>query len=135
MPSAEAKPHQQEFVGALFGCEQLVGDRAVAERLDPHQPGFGLFLGHGGVAAAVDVDPAVGAGTDAGVFVGAPVNQVVPAFGAGPGVIGHLVGRQAGVRANLLRQIVERAAGVIVGNDELAGLVQRVERRLGSMVS
>ena len=102
----------------------------MAERLDPHQPGLGALLGHGGAAAAVDVEPAVRAGADAGVFVRAPIDQVVPALGARPGVVGNLVGRQAGVAANLLRQVVERAAGVVVGNDELAGLVQRVERRL-----
>ena len=126
----EAKPHQQEFVGALLGRQQVVGDEAVAERFDPHQPGFGPLLGRGGVAAAVDVEPAVRAGADAGIFVGAPVDEIVPALGAGPRVVGDLVGRQAGAVADLLRQVVERAAGVVVGNDELAGLVQRVERRL-----
>ena len=33
--------------------------------------------------AAVDVEPAMRAGTDAGIFVTAPVDEIVPAFGAG----------------------------------------------------
>ena len=126
----EAQPHQQEFVGALFAREHLVGDEAVAELLDAHQPGLGPLFGRGGVAAAVDVEPAMRARADAGVFVLAPVDEIVPALGARPRVIGNLVGRQAGAAADLLRQVVERAAGVVVGNDELAGLVQRVERRV-----
>ena len=36
------------------------------------------------------------AGTDAGIFVAAPVDEIVPAFGAGARVVGNLVGRQAG---------------------------------------
>ena len=76
----EPQSHQQEFVGALLAVERVVGDDAVARGLDPHQPGFRPLFGGGGVAHAVDVEPAMGAGADAGIFVAAPVDQVVPAF-------------------------------------------------------
>ena len=69
------------------------------------------------------------AGADAGIFVAAPIDQIVPAFGARPRVVGDLVSRQAGLGAGRLREIVEIARGVVVGNDELAGLVQAEERR------
>ena len=66
----------------------------------------------------------MGARPDAGIFARAPVDQIVPALGARPRMIGNLVGRQAGIRAHLLRRVVERARGVVVGDDELAGRMQ-----------
>ena len=54
------------------------------------------FLGSGGVAAVGELQPAVGTGADAGVLGVTPVDQVVDRFLAGPGVVGDLVGRQAG---------------------------------------
>ena len=102
----------------------------MAERLDPHQPGLRPLLGRGGAALAVDVEPAVRARPDAGIFVRAPVDEIVPALGARPRVVGNLVGGQAGVRADLLRRVVERAAEILVRHDELAGRVQRGERRV-----
>ena len=45
-------------------------------------------------------------------------------------MVGDLIGRQAARRADLLGQVVEIARGVLVGNDELAGGMQRGERRL-----
>ena len=87
-------------------------------------------------AAAVDGEAAMRAGSDAGIIVAAPVNEIVPALGARPRVIGNLVGRQAGIGADLLRQIVERAAEIFVRDDELAGFVQRRRTACsGSMVS
>ena len=44
----------------------------------------------------------MGAGTDAGIVAVAPVDQVVPALGAGPGVVRGLVGGEAGALADLL---------------------------------
>ncbi|MGY4483934.1 hypothetical protein ACVWWR_003125 [Bradyrhizobium sp. LM3.2] len=35
----------------------------------------------------VDVEPAMGAGADAGIFLAAPVDQIVPALGARPRMI------------------------------------------------
>ena len=79
-------------------------------RFDAHQPGFRPLFGRGGVPVAVDIEPAMGAGPDAGIFLAAPVDEIMPAFAAGPGVIGNLVGRQAVRGADLLGGVVERAA-------------------------
>ena len=127
----EPQPHQQELVGHLRAQQRVVADDAMAERLDPHQPGLRPPLGRGGVALAVDVETAMRAGTDAGIFVRAPIDEIVPALGAGPRVVGDFVGRKAGGGAHLLRRVVERARGVFVGHGELAGRVQRVKRRVG----
>ena len=91
----EPQAHQQEFIGALFAVEAIVGDDAVAVGLDPHQPRLGALFGGDRVPDAVDIEPAMRAGTDAGIFLAAPVDQIVLAFRAGARVIGNLVGRQA----------------------------------------
>src|SRR5262249_43489522 len=81
-------------------------------------------------AVAADIEPAVSAGPDAGIFMCAPVDQIVPAFAAGARVIGNFVGWQAMRGADLLRRVVEDACGVLVRRLELAGGVERRERRL-----
>ncbi len=129
------QPHQQELVGALLAVEAVVGDDAVAVGLDPHQPGFRPLLGGDGVADAVDVETTVRAGTNAGICVAAPVDQVMPALGAGAGVVGNLVGRQAVAGADLLRHVVEDARRRLVWGLQLAGGVQAEERVPSSMVS
>ena len=76
------------------------------------------------------------AGADAGIFLRAPVDEIVPALRAGARVIGNLVGRQTVLRADVLRDVVERARVRLVGRLQLAGGVQPEERRAsGSMVS
>ena len=125
----EPQSHQQEFVGAFFAVEVIVGDDAVAVGLDAHQPGLGTLLGRDRVPAAVDVEPAMRARPDAGIFVVAPVDQIVLAFGAGSGVVGNLVGRQAVLRADFLRHIVERARSASSGVFSLPRRVQVEERR------
>ena len=72
----------------------------------------------------------MGARPDAGIFVAAPIDQIVPALGARPRVVGNFVGRQAGLGAGRLREVVEIARGVVVGNDELAGFLQTEKRRV-----
>ena len=71
----------------------------------------------------------MGAGADAGIFAVAPVDEIVPALGAGAGVIGDFVGRQAGRRRGVERRRIERDRRVLVGRDELAGAVERGEGR------
>ncbi len=78
---------------------------------------------------AVDIEAAVGAGTDAGIFLAAPVDQIVFALRARPGVVGNLVGRQALLRADVLRDVVERARHGFVRRLQFAGGVQAEERR------
>src|SRR5262249_6424402 len=89
----QTQSHQQELIGAFLAGESVVCDKSMTERLDAHQPAFGPPLGCGGAAHAFDVDPAMRAGTDAGVFVVAPVDEIVPALGARPRVVRYLVGR------------------------------------------
>src|SRR5216683_3065254 len=72
----------------------------------------------------------VSARPDAGIFLRAPVDEVVAAFGAGPRVVGNLVGRQAPARADRLCRVIERAGGVVVGDDELSGRMQRGKWRV-----
>lgn len=54
---------------------------------DPRQPILGPLLCGGRMPPAVDIKAAMGAGSDAGIFLGAPVNEVMPAFAAGTRVI------------------------------------------------
>ncbi len=67
---------------------------------------------------------------DAGIIVAAPIDEIVPALGARSCVIGYLIGRQAGRVADRLREVVEIARQILVGHIELAGLMQREERRV-----
>src|SRR5262249_50369343 len=119
----EPKAHQQELVGGLARGERLVGDDAMAARLDAQKPSLGPLLGRSRAALAVDVKAAVGARSDPGIFVGAPVDEVVAAFGARPRVVRNLIGRQSCGGADLLRGVVEGARQVLVRNLELAGLM------------
>ena len=54
----------------------------------------------------------------------------MPALGAGARVIGDLIGGKAGARADLLRRIIECPRGVLIGDRELAGGMERGERRI-----
>ena len=98
--------------------------------LDARGPALGVALGAGRVPRAADAEPPVRARAAAGVFAVTPVEEVVAAFLARRGVVGDLVGRQPRRGRQLLRRLVERERGVLVGDDELAGGVQRGERRL-----
>jgi hypothetical protein len=87
--------------------------------LDARQPSLRAFFGRGGMPVAVDVEPAnvqstMGPRPDAGIFVRPPIDQIMPALGARPRMIGNLVGRQPMRRADFLRGVVERPRGVIV---------------------
>ena len=66
---------------------------------------------------------------DAGIFLAAPVDQIVLAFRARPGVVGNLVGRKAVMRADFLRHIVERAGDRLVRRLQFARRMQAEERR------
>ena len=101
MPSASRRPISRNSSAASTRLEAVVGDDAGAVRFDPLEPCLGPLLGRGGVAAAVDGEAAMGAGADAGIFVVAPVDEVVAALGARAGVVGDFVGRQTGGGADL----------------------------------
>src|SRR5271156_4320511 len=78
----EPKPHQQEFVGALLTRQHLVGNEAMALRFHQTEPSLRALFSRGGVALAVDIEPPVSAGADAGIFVGSPIDEIVPALTA-----------------------------------------------------
>ena len=126
----EPQPHQQELVGHVLTRQRVVGGEAMTGGLDAHEPRLRPFFRRRRMPVALDVEPAVSARSDAGVFLGAPVDEVMPAFAAGPGVIGNLVGRQAVRRANLQGGVVKLAAEIVVGNDELARGMERGKRRV-----
>ena len=125
----EPQPHQQKFVGNFVRLQHFVDGKPVAIGLDQSEPGFRFLFGLGGVTASVDIEPAMRARTDAGIFMAAPVNKIVPALRARPRMIGHFVSRQAGLAADRLREIVKIAAEILVRHDQFAGLVQAEERR------
>ena len=83
----KTKSHQQKLIGDFRGREHFVGGYAVAFFFHPREPAFRTLFGGGGVVLAGDIEPAVRAGPDAGLFLGAPIDEVVPAFAARPGVI------------------------------------------------
>ena len=123
--------HQQELVAPFFAGQFVVGNQPVAVRLNARQPGFRTLFGRGCMALTVDVEPPVSTRPDAGIFLPAPVNQLVPALGAGPRMIGNLIGRQSVRSADFQRRVVERAGEIVVGRLQLAGLMQRGIRRVG----
>ena len=83
----EAKPHQQKLIGGFGDGKHVVSNEAMAVFLDAREPAFRPFFGCGRVAVAGDVEPAMGARADPGIFMGAPVDQIVPAFAARASVI------------------------------------------------
>src|ERR1019366_2543703 len=103
-----------EFVGALFAVEAIVGDDAVAVCLDAHQPRLGALFGCDRMPDAAEIEAAMCAGTDTGIFLAAPVNQIMLALRAGSRVIGNLIGRQSIPGADLLRDIIQRPRGRLI---------------------
>ena len=114
MPSASRRPISKNSSAVSSRVSTSSVTRPWPRALDLREPSFRAFFRRGGVAVAVDVEPAVGAGPDAGIFVRPPIDEIVPAFAAGPRMIGNLVGGQAVRGADLLRHVVESARGVLV---------------------
>ena len=71
----------------------------------------------------------MGARADAGIFLAAPIDEVVLALRARSRVIGNLVRRQSFACADFLRHVVQRARGGFIGCLQFAGGVQAEERR------
>ena len=127
----QAQAHEQELVALRFGRQRLLHDHAVAVALDEPEPGLGMLLGRGGDAGVAGDEPAMGSGADAGIFAVAPIDEVVPGFRAGPGMVRDLVGRQAVRLADLLRDVVEDPRLFVGRHRELAGLEQPLEPGVG----
>ena len=66
---------------------------------------------------------------DAGIFLAAPVHQIMSAFRAGSRVVGNLVGRQSMRGADLLGDVVQRARHRLVRRLQFAGGVKPEEWR------
>ena len=95
MPSARRRPISSISSPSSSRVSTSSTTSPSPRDLDLLEPGLGLALGRRRVAAVGQPEPAVGAGADAGIFAVAPVDEIVPALGARPRVVGDLVGRQA----------------------------------------
>ena len=81
-------------------------------------------------------DAPVRTGADADVFAVAPVDEIVPAFAAGPRVVGDLVGGKAGPVHRLLGDVPEdRGSRRTLGTLSLPALRSRSNIVSGSIVS
>src|SRR6201986_5039627 len=89
-----------------------------------HQPRFRTFLGRDRMPDAIDIETAMGAGADPGIFLAAPIDEIVPAFGAATGVVRDFIGVEAILAADVLRHVVERARQRLVRRLELACRMQ-----------
>lgn len=83
----QPKPHQNKLVGALLPQKHLVTGDPVAFRLYQRQPSLRPSCCRGSMALAVNVEPAMRARADAGIFLGAPIDEIVPTLGAGSGMV------------------------------------------------
>ena len=130
-PFRQPESHEEIFVGSLAWSQLLLDCEPAAETFHPHEPGLGPFLSRSCNATATDRQPSMGAWANAGIVMPTPVDEVVPAFCAGPRMVGDFVGWQTGVTANCLGGVIELARQVVIGHDQLAGLVQAKKRRVG----
>ena len=71
------------------------------------------------------------AGADAEIILVAPIGEVVPALGAGAGVVGDFVGREAGPSEAVLRRLEKLGGEVVVGHGDVAVRRPRRELRAG----
>ena len=74
--------HEQVFVGSFAVRQRVIDDNTVAITLDAVEPSLRPLLRCRGAAASADVEPTVSPRADAGIFVIAPIDEVVPALRA-----------------------------------------------------
>ena len=89
---AQPQPHHQKLVPPFLAAQGTALAAGMAGGLDLVEPGLGRAMLAGGIALAVEGQPAMGAGTDADVVAALPIDQIVAAFGARPRMVGDLVG-------------------------------------------
>ena len=93
MPFGETQAHQQMFARGVGGD---VGERnAASALLHAREPFLRQPFGFGRDAPAVDRQASMRAGPDAGVIAVAPIDEIVPALGAGARMVRNFVGGQA----------------------------------------
>ena len=83
----------------------------------------------GGDALAAQPQPPMRARPDPGIIAIAPINQIVPAFRAGPGVIGDFIGGAAGGFGQFLGRFIKLRRQVLVRNFQRAVSVKQGEWR------
>ena len=97
----QAQPHHQQLDRWARGSDCLARLLAVPLGFDGSQPALGHPLRAGRHPSRAQGQPAVSAGTDADIVAVAPVDEVVTALLARPGVVADLVGGQPGVAEQL----------------------------------
>ena len=127
----QAQIHQQMFARriAISGTGTKSAKARSRVFRDRVLPAFRQTDGGGGGAPAVQSEASMRARADAGIIAIAPIDQIVPAFRTGPGMIGNLIGGQTGGLGHFLRRLVEISRQVIIRNHQRTGLVQQRERR------
>src|SRR6185312_16958284 len=101
---------------------------AVAAGLDVGEPALRRLLLPGRELGAAERQPAMRAGADADIVAVAPIEQIVPAFGPGPRMVGDLIGRhQAGLELRL-RRLVEIGREPVLRHREIAACMLRMKR-------
>ena len=65
----QSQSHEQEFVSPFARKQGLIRDHAMALFFDQPQPVFRVLFGCNRMAPVCDVEPAMGAGPDPGIFM------------------------------------------------------------------
>ena len=93
------------------------------------KPCFRVPLDGGGALGGAQRQAAMGTRPDADIIAVAPVDEIMTAFRARAGVVGHFIGRKAEIGGQILRQLVEFGAQIRVRHDQLARLIEVEEGR------
>ena len=113
-PLAQSQAHHQCFLDPVPPGHDSSLCRPVTFLLDSLQPCLGPALASPRDFGAAFGEAAVGAGSNADVILIPPVDQIMAAFGAWPGVVGNLVGRQSCGGQALLGQFEKLGRGLLV---------------------
>ena len=119
-PLDEPQPHHDHFLDRGVARDRgflLDPDTRAFDRGEPCLGTANLHCRHFPAAAR---HAAMRAGADAEIIPVTPIDEIVAAFGAGPGMVRDLIGRQPGRREPMLRQLEQRRGGVLVGRQRLA---------------
>src|SRR5262249_57473427 len=94
----------------LLLVQRLVADNAMPERFHPAQPVLWVLLGCSGATLRRDIEPAMRTRTDPGIFLRAPIDEIVPALASRPRMVGNFIGGKACARADVLRRVISARA-------------------------
>ena len=119
-PFGKPKPHHQRLGHRIAGAVLKDGLDAVTLGLDLLKPGCRASSCGKPTPAAMHVHPAMRPGPDPDPVTGPPVGQIVAAFLAGLCVVGDFIGRQTGLRHDLVGRLEEIGCVIIVHRQNLA---------------